>query len=395
MDFLDFQPLFPEESEEAILARWIEWTNEGLAENDPRQVDTREGSMWRTVNTPVIQEFARLYDLAGAEVPASSNPLSSWGSFLDDLADLYGTERDPATKASGHVEFTGPEGTLIASGLRVESSGTATTEPILFTVTASDTIPKSGTLELPIEAVEAGAAGNVAANAITGATTPLPAGTTVNNVHATTGGLDVESDEHLQRKIEELFLGRAAGTQLDYVIQTRKWLKANYTALAPSGGTVSCIPVWAGAGTVKVIAMDDEGSPLEGKAVEELQAFWDPESLGRGEGMAPVSAQVTVETATVLALAITGKVTLRPGYSLDGHGGTISLQGPLEDVLTRYLLGVEGGSEVIIAQIEGQIVTLEGVEDLAELEVNGHKTNFALTAEPPQVPRLGKLELTE
>jgi uncharacterized phage protein gp47/JayE len=394
-NFLDYQPLFPEESEEAILQRWIEWANEGLSDTDPTRVDTREGGMWRTLETTAIQECARLYDLAGAEVPASANPLSAWGGYLDDIAEEFGVERLAATNAVGHEVFTGPEGTQIASGLRLESAGSAGTEPLLFVVTEGGEIGASGSLELPIEAVEPGAAGNVGANAITAATTALPEGTTINNPDALTGGQDIETDEHLSKKILELFEGRSAGTQLDYVIQTRKWLRENDASRAPGGGTVSCIPVWNGAGTVKIVAMDDDGNPLEEAVLEALQEWWDPGKTGRGEGQAPVSAVVTVATGTVLQLTIVGAITFRPGYSLTGFGGTIALQGQIERALALYALGVEAGGEVVISQIEGAIVTVPGVEDLSGLEVNGKTTNLALGSEPPEVPRLHRLELTE
>lgn len=394
-DFLDYQPLFPEESEAAILQRWIEWANEGLSDTDPTRVDTREGGMWRTVETPAIQECARLYDLAGSEVPASANPLSAWGGYLDDIAEEFGVERLSATHAVGHEVFTGPVGTQIASGLRLESAGSAGTEPLLFVVTEGGEIGSSGSLELPIEAVEPGSAGNVGANAITAATTALPEGTTVNNPDALTGGQDIETDEHLSKKILELFEGRSAGTQLDYVIQTRKWLRENDASRAPGGGTVSCIPVWSGAGTVKVVAMDDDGDPLEEAIVSELQGYWDPGKTGRGEGEAPVSAVVTVTTGTVLQLTIVGAITFLPGYSLTGFGGTIALQQQIERALALYALGVEAGGEVVIAQIEGAIVTVPGVKDLTGLKVNGKTANFSLGAEPPEVPRLHELKLTE
>jgi uncharacterized phage protein gp47/JayE len=394
-DLLTFTPLFPEESEAAILQRWIEWANEGLAEDDPQRIDTREGSMWRTINTPVVQEFARLYDLAGAEVPASANPLTAWSSYLDIIAQDFGIEREQPTVAKGRVKFSGPAGAEILAGLRLESTGTSGTEPVLFEVTAADTIGVSGEMELPIEAVEGGEEGNVAANAITTATTALPTGVTLTNPEATTGGTNVETDEHLATRVQELFEGRSAGDQLDYVIQTRKWLKENYTAKAPRGGVVSCIPVWAGAGTVKVIAMDDEGQPLEGSAVTALQEWWDPGKTGRGEGQAPVSAVVTVETGTVLDITVVATVTLHPGYSLTGFGGTIAVQPLIEDALNRYFLGVNGGEDVIFSQVEGAIVTVEGVKDISGLTVNTHTGNFSLKSEPPEVPRLTKLELTE
>lgn len=123
-DSLEFLPLFPDETEDTILERMEGWANEGL---DPTVdvdlwVDVREGGHWRTCVTPCARELAKLYDAMGTEVPMSGMVVWAWGSYLDDLAQVWNIERLTATAAEGVVTFTGPEGTPIGAGTVVGAS---------------------------------------------------------------------------------------------------------------------------------------------------------------------------------------------------------------------------------------------------------------------------------
>ena len=76
-----FPPLYPDQDEDTIRARWQAWANEGLTVDDVDEwVDTRPGSFWYIATSPGVQEAARLYDLAGAEVPAAAMVIWSWVS---------------------------------------------------------------------------------------------------------------------------------------------------------------------------------------------------------------------------------------------------------------------------------------------------------------------------
>lgn len=116
-----FEPLFPDETEDAIRARWEAWANEGLTPNDVDEwTDVREGSFWFIHTGPGIRESARTYDLM-TEFAAAAIPSRSWGTYLDDLAQSYGTERNEATAAGGEVTFVGAVGSLVDPGVVVSA----------------------------------------------------------------------------------------------------------------------------------------------------------------------------------------------------------------------------------------------------------------------------------
>lgn len=388
-DQLDFLPLFPDETEEAILERMRGWANEGL---DPSAdadlwVDTREGSHWATTVTPCARELARFYDRAGTEVPMSAMPVWSWGSYLDDLAATYRVFRLAATQAGGLVTFSGPEGTTIAAGTTVSAEPTSEEgeQPPEFVVTTAGTIAAGKSeIELPVVAVEPGAASNVAANAISVVVSTL-AGVEVINAEAIGGGSDVETDEALLERLLEAFEGRAGGRKSDY----RAWARE-----VEGVGRATVIANWQGAGTVLVVISDAEGNPASPETVETLQRVLDPVP-GAGEGKAPIGAVVTVEAATLLNVTVSATIDFEEGYSLDGTGGTVALRAPLEAVVEGYVESVQSGEEVVLSQALGRMALVPGVHDVGLGRVNGVAGNLAVPTSPPQQPALKELALTE
>lgn len=385
-DSLDFLPLFPAETEDAILARMSAWANEGLdpAVDIDLWVDTREGGHWRTSVTPCVREIARLYDMAGTEVPMSGMVVWSWGSYLDDLAQVWSIERLAATPAEGIVAFSGAEGTEIGEGTVVSAVPTQEDAPApTFEVMATGVIGGTGKILLKVRAVEAGAEGNVPAGAITAPSTPLP-GVTFTNEAPTAGGTDPETDEALVERLLEEFAGKGGGTVRDYKVWARE---------RAGVGHATVIPAWAGANTVLVIITDAAGNPTSAETVELLQRELDPVP-GKGSGKAPVGAVVTVQTAALLNVEASATLNFEEGYSLDGAGGTIALREAIEHSVATYVGTVQSGGEVVRSQIEGRIALVPGVHDAGKIAINAIEKNLAVPASPPKVPVLVKLTLT-
>lgn len=383
---LDFLPLFPDETESTILERMRAWANEGLdpAVDVDLWVDTREGGHWHAAVAQGARELARLYDKAGTEVPMSGMVLWSWGSYLDDLAATWSVFRLAAVPAGGVVRFSGANGTIIAAGTTVSVEPVSEDEtPPSFEVTTAGTIA-GGHIDLPIQAVEAGAEGNVAANAITVPVTPLP-GITLTNLEATTDGTDAETDEALVERLLEEFAGKGGGTKRDY----RVWAREQ-----PGVGRATVIAAWAGPGTVLVIVSAPDGKPASAETVEALQKALDPVPE-QGEGKAPIGAIVTVQAAAVLNVTIAATINFEQGYSLDGAAQTVAMRSQLEEAVAAYIEGVQAGEEMVRAQVEGHMAVLPGVHDVGKVTINGVAGNVPVATIPPQAPALKELALTE
>jgi uncharacterized phage protein gp47/JayE len=119
-DLLTILPLFAEETEEAIWARWSAWANEGVTPDQPEEwIDTRPPGHFYTWARPGVREVAKLYDLMGTDFLAATMAISSWGSYLDSIAAGFKVERLEATNADGRVTFFGEVGLEIVSGAHV------------------------------------------------------------------------------------------------------------------------------------------------------------------------------------------------------------------------------------------------------------------------------------
>lgn len=381
-DALDFIPLFPDETEDAILTRMRAWANEGLdpALNADQWTDTREGSQWFIGVRPSVIELAKAYDLVGTEVVAAGMAVWAWGPYLDDHAEIQQLVRLAATPAEGSVTFSGPNGTFIDVGTTMSTEpATPDADVPEFETTASGTI-SAGTLVLPIVATEGGVAGDVSANAITVPSTPVPAGVTFTNPAATDGGTDVETDEALRLRVVQAYQGKGAGTQRDYVRWAGDW----------SGvGRVTVIPLWDGPGTVKVIVTDANGQPVSAGVVNGLQADLDPTAVtGQGDGRAPIGATVTVATAVAFAITVAGTVFTEDGYTLDGSGGTVAIRAAIIAALKRYIEAVQPGDEIVFEKVRGIMVTVLGAHDVSGVLLNGATANVAVATSPAQAPQL-------
>jgi uncharacterized phage protein gp47/JayE len=121
LDTPQFFPLYADQTEALIRARWNAWLNEGTAPSDEvNWTNVREGAIAQILTQPGVRESARIYDLMGTEVPMASNPLWAWESYLDDAAEVVRVDRKAGVPAHcNSVIITGPVGTLIPAGSQV------------------------------------------------------------------------------------------------------------------------------------------------------------------------------------------------------------------------------------------------------------------------------------
>ena len=186
----EFLPIFPEESEDAVMERLLVWLNDGVDPSDPTWVDPREGGMARTLLTPAAREIAVLYDRISVELPAAASPLFAWGWYLDQWAIALGTQRLPATASDGIVRFTAAEGTVIPAGTEVGVDPNVSAEAPSY-LTQEEATATGGTVDVLAVASEEGVFGDMPSDTVTLILSSLPdPDATVTNPLAMTGGSD-------------------------------------------------------------------------------------------------------------------------------------------------------------------------------------------------------------
>jgi len=257
------------------------------------------------------------------------------------------------------------------------------------TITPSGAEPQRNTtsgVSLPAQAVQAGEAGNVSAGAITSLDTVIPTVLTVNNPQGFQGGAEEESDEDFRTRILGAWKGASGGGNV-----------ADYKRWSAEEGIerTTVIPVWQGAGTVLVVAMQSDGEPVAQTIVDGLQTFLDPVA-GQGQGQAPIGATVTVTTSTILNINIVAEVIPEFGFSLTGADNTIATQPAILASLGDYLTSLEPGGEVVFEHVQACFF-VPGVHDITGVTVNGLTSgSISLgSGTTSQVARLGTTTFTE
>ena len=126
----------------------------------------------------------------------------SYGGFLDNLALLKGPVRSPAAAAVTTVRFTlsaaRPSAVSIPAGTRVSMGGS-----LYFATDAyAEILPGSLTADLPATCTTAGTIGNgCGAGELAVLVDPVPYVAGVQNLTASSGGADTESDEDFKERI--------------------------------------------------------------------------------------------------------------------------------------------------------------------------------------------------
>lgn len=435
MPIQDFIPILAENAN-TIRARLEADVNAGLDPADPSFLDTTPGGFWYDLTQPVVLEQERIYDIMGTDLPASMLPMFAWGEQLDEHGLVVNVQRKDAAFAVGVVTFNGTVGTLIATGTLVGvQQSDPNVPPVTYAVTGpGGTMPGGGTIDLPVQAVSAGADGNVAVGQVTvllsviAAPDGSPGISSITNAAAMSGGADIENDDKYRTRILiEWQSAHGGGTIGDM---------ESYALAYPGVGFVRVIPTVSGPGTTGVIVTDVDNHPLGAGVVSGLQDELDPPSVttalnggvtlptgtitvddttgfdspdgrvriaeqvvrytgvtpttitgctggtgtiaddtpvyqvGRGNGLAPIDMIVLVSTPTAEPVAVHVTPVFDTGYSFDGSSGTIDVSADIIASLGAYLNALGPGDDVIIARVISQVLLIPGVLDVTALTLD-------------------------
>jgi uncharacterized phage protein gp47/JayE len=241
-------------------------------------------------------------------------PSTADAEYLEQWAAIWGVSRRQATKAAGIARATGTNGSTVAVDTELRSAS-----GVLYRVTALGTIA-GGVVDLSVEALAAGAAGNLPAGAVLTFTSP-PSGlnaTAAVQSGELTGGVDVESDEDLRtRLLTRIKEPPAGGAASDYV----RW------ALVVAGvDNAWVVAGMYGLGTVAVLVKAAGADPVpDAPLLAQVQAALD---LRR-----PVTAEPIALAAVALPVAFQIQLTAAAGVDITAL--RTAVEASLRDLLVR------------------------------------------------------------
>ena len=216
--------------------------------------------------------------------------------YIDKHANQFGVYRREAGKATGEITITGKAGTTIPLGtIVINKTG-------FKYVTSHDLLLDStGTGTVKIEAMEGGTIGNCQELEINSFEIYDSNLYSVYNVNKIEGGYDIEDNKTLIARVQEKVQQPAhSGNKYDYI----QWAKE-----VSGVGSSSCIDVWNGPGTVKVLISDYNSQVAGADLIKKVKDHI--------EDVRPVGPEVTVESFKILQLGMDIKVQLQAGVELE------------------------------------------------------------------------------
>lgn len=331
------------------------------------ELDIREGSYTNTLVSVAAYQLFQLYQ----EFPgllAMVFPDETSGEYLDRHAWQIGMVRQSGARAVAAVVFTGTDGVTVPQGtvLQVPESG-------LRFATRETVVLADGTATAEAEAEDVGADYNVPPGSITSMAVNLTGVTTVTNPAAAAGGAYVESDAdffaryHLRRTLPV-----TSGNANHYIQWAREVAGVSYA---------SCIPLWNGNGTVKVILAGADKSAVD----EAIRAA----CAAHIEAQRPIGATVTVVSVTPRLLPLTAQVTLAEGATVEAV--TQQLTASVSAMLAAQPFGT--ALTIPFSRFLACLLQCPGVADYAAMTVDGAARAVTLAAET--VPQVGTVTVTE
>ena len=196
-------------------------------------IDFTVGSVLRAIaeatSSVVLWLQALILQLMTVTRAATSN-----GSDLDSWCADFGFSRLPAAASTGQVtfaRFTATRQAVVPIGSTIQTSDG--TQNFTVTIDATNSAYSStlngyvlpvntASVNVPVQAANAGSSGNVQANTISVITTPIPGVDTVTNGAAFTNGIDPESDPAFRVRFVAYLgsLSKATDAAIEYAITT-------------------------------------------------------------------------------------------------------------------------------------------------------------------------------
>lgn len=327
-------------------------------------IDARSPNTVATTNTR-ITEMAMLDLYLYVAYIANELMPDTAQDWLPRHAIIWGVPQVQAAPASGNAIAAGAPESNIPAGLGLSYQGTS------YVTTAAVEIPSSGQASVPVEAVVAGTAGNLAAGAILTVTTPVE-GLGVQQMtvdpNDIAGGLEAQSIPEWRQEILAKIRTEPSGGDYDDYVQ---WAQD-----ALPGVIAACPAAACGQGAVAVfIAMVGPTGPIAATAeqVATVQAYINTQ--GR-----PVTANVTVYAATLNPI----------NFSLQVRPNTAAIQAAAEDALALFFAQQPAASAA--ASPIGQTSYFSQLEDAIAADGETYHEILAPTADVP-APNLGALNV--
>ena len=378
----------PDELAESYMSEDYEYWLDLMLENVPDDIDQREGSVIYDALAPTAMVLAQ-HSLASANIIKQTYIKTAQGQFLDYRAAEHGTARYAATQTEVKAKFLDSDGNTINNVQIGDQFASIGETPIFYTVQKiNDDLTGELTADDP----------GTTANSYIGQVLPVTSNDSLSWAEITeivAPARDEETDDHLRDRLLRADDWIAYGGNItDYLAMLSKISEV---------GAGQVYPVWNGAGTVKLVIVDNNLMPASVELVKKVKNIIDPtDSESQGYGLAPIDHQVTVVAPTPLTVNISATV------NIDGTHGVDIVKAKIKTAIEEYFKLLKqswnsidaktgrGYSQTIYrSKILSQIMMVDGVINASVPTLNGSDQDIALVFDnqTSQLPVLGEVKL--
>lgn len=354
----------------------------------PEDIDKREGSIIYDALAPSAYITAMVV-LDLANIIKQTYIRTAEGEFLDYRAVEHGTERYGATYTEVKAKFLDIDGNAIHSvnvGDRFASIGE---QPVFYTVTK---INDDFTGLMVAE--ESGTRPNSYLGQIL-PVTPNDDLVWAEIIEISAPSRDAETDDHLRERL------LSANSWINYGGNVADYL--DMLSKIPEVGAGQVYPTWQGAGTVKLVILDNNLKPASPTLVKQVKEAIDPEDKETlGYGLAPIDHRVTVVAPETLQIDVKTQIKLASGANRETVETAVKerLEAYFKQLRSQWNkidanVGRGYSMTVYRSKILSIIMMVDGVANADFPLLNGAENDIALkfTNEVSQIPVLGTVAL--
>ena len=353
----------------------------------PENIDKREGSIIYDAVAPAAMALAE-QSLQLANIVKQTYVKTADDEFLDYRATEYGTARYPATYTKALARAVGDTEDGTVDNIRVgDRFASVQDEPVFYKVTY---VNENKTFVLTAETAGTGP------NSYIGQVLPVTPNdriTYAEIIEVSAPARDTETDDHLRaRLLAENRWAAYGGNVVDYLDMLQNIEEVG-------GGQV--YPVWAGAGTVKLVILDNDLKPASKQLCHQVKEIIDPEdATTQGYGLAPIDHRVTVTAPEELVVNVETTIVLDQSVNPD------YVKARIKEQLVKYFADLRrtwsdinrqtgrGYSMTVYrSKILSRVMMLEGIANATMPRLNGRDEDLQLVFNntTSQLPVLGEV----
>ena len=376
----------PNELIQQLQERNFDYFLEQVLDNVPENIDKREGSIIYDAVAPAAMTLAE-QSLQLANIVKQTYVKTADDEYLDYRAVEYGTARYPATYTEALCRAVGNDDGVVETIQLGDRFASVADEPTFYKVTY---INEDHTVVLKAETA------GTAPNSYLGQVLPVTPNDEIvfaEIVEVTTPARDAETDDHLRARLlaENRWLAYG-GNVADYLDMLQNIEEV---------GAGQVYPVWAGAGTVKLVILNNDLMPASSTLVKKVKEEIDPEeSTTQGYGLAPIDHRVTVTAPETFTVDIAMNVTVVDSANVDTIKANIktSLEEFFKSLRRDWdtvnpTVGRGYSMTIYRSKILSRVMMLEGIANVTMPRLNGRDEDLQLVFNntTSQLPVLGEV----